>query len=239
MWQISFFPSAFFLYGFWGLILIFSSSCSFSSTKVEPELKLEEISAQVQYGTPIEDTDGQIYKTITIGAQTWMAEDLEKTEIECDSNKQAKFENGLERGPGVKLYVTDPRYAWYKNNKALGYGVIYNFGVVEHCQLCPPGFRIPSKSDWEILIEEVGGRSVAAMALIENGSSGFNAKLGGRIDSYGSVLAGNLGFWWCSDIIIHPAGGREAYIFEIGLKGSVKLVPQPIPTGNYVRCIKE
>lgn len=238
--QVSISPSTSPLSGItWLMLVLLTGSCNSNNKTDEQDSKQQETPPPIQYSKPIQDTDGQVYQTITIGSQTWMAEDLKKTEIECDSNQQAKFTNGLERGPGVKFYVTDPRYAWYKNNKELGFGVIYNFGVLQYCQLCPPGYRIPTKADWETLIEEVGGRSVAAKALSQNGNAGFKARLGGRIDSYGSVLAGRFGFWWCSDMTTPQEGGPEAYFFEIGLQGNVKLLAQPLQIGNYVRCIKE
>ena len=183
----------------------------------------------------IVDVDGQVYPTVMIGDQTWMAEDLKKTEFECENNKQAIFTNGLERGPGVKLYVNEPRYAWYKNRQDHGFGLIYNYAVIQHCKICPPEYRIPTKSDWEKLIESVGGKSQASPVLRYNGEPGFSAKLGGRIDSYGSVLAGNMGFWWSSDMVDE----FFAYSFEIVNESFVQILNQPIQTGLYVRCIKE
>ena len=209
-------------------------SCTSKGKSDGLDSTLNEVQAMYVPGDSIQDTDGIVYPTIKIGSQTWMAQDLRKTNIECDNNHQAKFINGLERGPGVKLYVNSPRYAWYKNNKELGFGVIYNFAVLQHCNLCPPGFRIPTKADWDTLIEKVGGRSVAAKELSYKGSSGFLAQLGGRIDSYGSVLAGQLGFWWCSDMIDE----HTVNTFEIGNQGFVQVVPQPVRTGLYVRCVK-
>ena len=161
-------------------------------------------------------------------------------EFECDKNHQAQFVNGHERGPGVKMCVNAPRYAWYNNNKDLGYGVLYNFSVLQHCQICPPEYRIPTNADWETLIDEVGGKSVAAKVLSQKGSPGFNARMGGRIDDYGSVMAGSFGIWWSSDMSSTTEGGNpEAYVFEIGRRKSIKLIPQNIVIGNYVRCVKE
>ncbi len=188
---------------------------------------------------PVTDIDGQVYQTVGIGKQVWMAEDLKKTKIDCDSNKHVQFTNGLERGPHVKFYDGQPRYAYYNNNRELGYGVIYNFSVLQNCKLCPPEFRIPTKTDWEELVNELGGSTYAVQELRKGGSSGFNAVLGGRIDSYGSGFAGNIGFWWSSDLVPEQYGIPSAYTFEIYYKGTLKIKGQDLRAGNYVRCIKE
>lgn len=189
-------------------------------------------------GEPIKDTDGRVYPTIRIGRQTWMAENLQKTNIPCLENKQALFADGLEQGPDVKFYDGTLRYAYYNNDPTLGWGVIYNFAVIQHCQICPPGYKIPSKADWEALVQELEGMSVAAPKLLKNGSSGFNADLYGRIDSYGSVLGGKCGFWWSSDLQIVDSDKPEAFTFEIAHPGFIKIKRQDIRSGNYVRCIK-
>ncbi len=219
------------------LLLIFLlGSCTFSDKK---DGKENDVSPTIKPGEPVLDTDGKSYPTIIIGRQTWMAEDLKKTAIVCDSNIQAQFANGLERGPGVKLYVHSPSYAFYNNKPELGFGVIYNFGAVQKCQLCPPGYRIPTKADWEELIDTLGGMSEAGKHLSIGGKTGFNAEPGGRIDAYGSGMAGGYTFLWSSDTIYTDSYDNSgAYIFEIIHGELIRLPPQDVRTGNYVRCIK-
>ena len=183
------------------------------------------------------DKAGNSYKTIKIGSQTWMAEDLRNGKIECDHDLKVIFSDGLERGPGVAFYDTLPHYAFY-NNKNLGNnGIIYNYRVIQNCTICPDGFRIPTKADWEVLIKQLGGWSVAGKRLLTGGGSGFDATLNGRIDSYGSGLQNAIGFWWSIDLATHSPK-KEAYTFEVNNLGIVKIKGQDTRVGNHVRCIK-
>ena len=189
---------------------------------------------------PVQDTDGEVYKTVRIGHQTWMAENLKKTKIECDSNWQVRFANGIERGPGVTFCDDTPRYAYYQNNQKLGWGVLYSHAVLQHCDICPPGYRVPSKEDWEILMKQLGGPSNAGKHLLTYEPGGFNALLGGRIDSYGSVLGGRMAFWWSADLdSIHPDKRQHAFLFVLSSSGVVKISNDPTYSGNSIRCVKK
>ena len=210
------------------------TSCTADSTqKAENTSKTK--ASQVDFCT---DLAGNNYKTIKIGTQTWMAEDLGNSKIECENDLKVLFSDGLERGPGVAFYDSIfPHYAFY-NNKNLGNnGIIFNYQTVQNCAICPEGFRIPTKADWEVLIQELGGRGVAGKRLLEDGDSGFAATLNGRIDSYGSGLQGAIGFWWSIDLAAHSPQ-KMAYAFEISNLGIVKIKGQDIRVGNHVRCIK-
>lgn len=211
-----------------------TSSCSTSTTQdSEDASELKE--APVGFCT---DKAGNKYKTIKIGFQTWMAEDLRNNKIECENDLKVIFSNGLERGPGVAFYDTlHPHYAFY-NNKDLGNnGIIYNYRVIQNCAICPEGFRVPTNADWEELIEQLGGSGVAGKRLLTSGDSGFNATLNGRIDSYGSGLQNAIGFWWSIDLVANTPK-KEAYTFEVNNLGIVKIKGQDTQVGNHVRCIQ-
>lgn len=184
------------------------------------------------------DAAGNTYQTFTVGNQTWMAENLRNTRIDCQEGLAMQFTNGIERGPDVTFYDGQPRYAFYNNDSILSQGVIYNYSAVQHCKLCPSGYRIPAKSDWETLIDQLGGISQAGVKMLAGGESGFNGSPVGRIDSYGSVFREEFGFWWSSDLDPDPQNQR-VYVFEVDHKGVIKLIGQDYRTGNYVRCIKE
>ncbi|MBL7931569.1 MAG: fibrobacter succinogenes major paralogous domain-containing protein [Bacteroidia bacterium] len=92
----------------------------------------------------LSDIDGNIYKTITIGTQTWMAENLKVTKY----NDGTAITNVSDGGSWSNL--TTGAYSWYNNdisNKAT-YGALYNWHAVNTQKLCPKGWHVPSDEDW-------------------------------------------------------------------------------------------
>jgi uncharacterized protein (TIGR02145 family) len=131
----------------------------------------------------VEDADGNIYKTIVIGEQTWMAENLNyQTEnSKCYSN----FESNCDI-----------------------YGRLYNWS--DALDVCPEGWHIPSQDEWNELSSYIGGSITEGKHL--KATSGWNSN-GNGLDTYGfAALPGGLGFfrggfsdarnggyWWSSD----------------------------------------
>ncbi len=150
----------------------------------------------LEYGT-VMDVDGNYYKTIQIGTQTWMAENLRVT----------RFRNG-----DVIPNITDNSQwaglktaAWCNydndshNNKI--YGKLYNaFVLTDKRSICPEGWHIPTAAEWSVLINFSGtGNSSGALKEADTkhwsepntgatNSLGFTAIPGGFRDNVGDGM---------------------------------------------------
>lgn len=157
----------------------------------------------------VKDGDGNIYTSVTIGSQSWLVENLKTTKFN-DGTDIPLVTDGTEwQG------LTTPSYCYYDNDEATykdSYGALYNWFAVNTGKLCPDGWRVPSKSDWEILIDFLGGTSAAGGKLKESGTehwknpntgatneTGFTALPGGyrnAFQTYGEIKG--YGAWWTS-----------------------------------------
>jgi uncharacterized protein (TIGR02145 family) len=116
------------------------------------------------YGS-MTDIDSNVYKTIEIGSQIWMAENL----------KTSKYNDGTSI-PLVEDYnwrnLNTPGYCWY-NNDAVKYknlcGAIYNWFTISTGKLAPAGWHVPSEEEWATLITYLGGEQVAGGKMKESG----------------------------------------------------------------------
>lgn len=109
-------------------------------------------SALAKKGKPpvdqIKDADGNIYNTVKIGTQTWMAENLKTT----------KFRNGksipLVTVDATWNTLTTSAYSWFDNHEAPFknlYGALYNWFAVNTGKLCPTKWHVPSDAEWTTL----------------------------------------------------------------------------------------
>jgi uncharacterized protein (TIGR02145 family) len=153
--------------------------------------------AEPSFGTFTDARDGQTYKTVKIGKQTWMAENIN--------------------------YKTDSSWCY---NDSLSYckkyGRLYDWRTAK--TVCPKGWKLPSREDWNILVQAAGGEKKrddegtihwygAGKRLKSN--SGWNENGNGTVDYGFSALpsghrmgkdvvnsggdfdnVGDVGFWW-------------------------------------------
>ncbi len=201
--------------------------------------------------TSMSDADGNVYKTVIIGTQTWMAENLKTTKYR-DGLTNIPLETGNANWAGL----TTPAYCWYANDETTNkpvYGAMYNWFTVNTGNLCPTGWRVPTDDDWTTLTTFLGGESVAGGKLKETGTdhwltpntgatneSGFTALPGGyryRLDGTFNDI-GKLSYWWSStEYIYDPAKAYYREMFNdqaaVYREGATKTA------GKYVRCLKE
>ena len=187
-------------------------------------------------------------KKVTIEGQTWMSENL----------NVKKFRNGdiipqAQTAEEWKLagFNKQPAWCYYEMNSKNGkkYGKLYNrYALYDHRGIAPKGWRIPDNMDWETLISNLGGVTLAgsklksATAWIEEkkiaNPSGFNALPGGWRD-VGFGGEGNSCYWWSknSDYLDEDKGTDYYHLYKDSdeiLNYSTSWI-----MGYYVRCIKE
>ena len=148
------------------------------------------------YGT-MRDIDGNVYKTITIGTQTWMAENLKTTKYR-NGDPIPNVTNGT---TWADIYSTTGAYCWYLNafsNKDI-LGGLYNFyAVFDSRNIAPAGWHVPTDAEWTTLKDYLGGGGVAGGKLKEAG-----------ISHWGSPNIGvNIGATNSSGFTALPCGGR-------------------------------
>ena len=98
----------------------------------------------IDYGEFTDARDGQRYKTVKIGDQTWMAENL---------NYSVNPDVQSWRGGGSRETVDD----------CSKYGRLYTWAAA--VDACPEGWHLPSKTEWRNLFNAVGGSSITGQKI--------------------------------------------------------------------------
>ena len=160
------------------------------------------------YGSNITDVEGNSYKTVYIGNQQWMAENL----------KVSKYSDGTDI-PNItdnSQWENNTTGAWcnYNNDAANNakYGKLYNWYVVSpttngNKNVCPTGWHVPTDSEWKVLIDYLGGDTIAGGKMKEAGTINWNSPNEGSTNlSLFSALPAGYRFggirdgsdWWSS-----------------------------------------
>ena len=199
---------------------------------------------QAQY---IKDIDGNSYETLRIGTQTWLKESLKTTKY----NDGVAIPFVIEQSLWKKL--TTPAYCNYNNtlnpDTINTYGRLYNGFTVISGKLCPIGWHVSTNAEWTILIDYLGGDSIASGKLkeagknhwispmsIDDNNSGFNALPGGkRSDDESFSKMGYNGYWWTSTEVEFIDFVWFRYLFFDNSVISYFLNKQ---NGFSVRCVK-
>ena len=213
-----------------------------------------------KYGEILDERDGQVYKTIQIGTQTWMAENLnyaytdvfyKRDNYTSDSTSWCYDNDPANCAKYGRLYTwaaaMDSLGKWSKNGKKCGY--------IASCSptypvrgICPKGWHLPSKQEFGTLITAVGDSSTNGTVLKStdgwsnhgNGTDafGFSAlPAGARSDGH-YVRRGSYAYFWSSNDtkgISHDAYRMYLYCGE-DIAG---LIYDNKNHGASVRCVKD
>ena len=203
------------------------------------------------YGT-MTDQEGNAYKTIAIGSQVWMAENL----------RTSTYRNG----DVITTNLTNTEWqntssgAWsYHSNSESNecpYGKLYNwYACVDSRQVCPVGWHLPSDAEWTTLTDYVGGISVAGGKMKTVGtydtstglwfspneggdnSSGFSGVPGGAraaIGQYNGLT--QFGSWWSSTPVSATRAWRHTLDFWTVAAGRLDADKR---VGFSVRCLRD
>ncbi len=170
------------------------------------------------------DHESNVYRTVRIGSQCWMRENL----------KSVKYNDGsaIPANPAGWPWqnLTSGALGWYNGDSATYhplYGPLYNWYAIASGNLCPTGWHVPAASEWATLVNYVGGQQVAGLKLKEKGwqhwhstntgtnDYGFTALPGGFANPYGSYveIGGNTTMWTSSEGTFNSGTNYYTYHF--------------------------
>lgn len=183
----------------------------------------------------VDSRDGSTYATVVIGQQCWMAENLNIGDMitSTSSNSNQTNNDVIEKycygNSQANCNTLGGLYQW---DEMMGYSTEEGSSGI-----CPEGWHIPTEKEWNTLVDFLGGNLYAGNFLKANGSSNFNALLGGSRILNGSFSnKDSYGYFWSSS----PKDGN--YSFQIHLVNGFDAVFYTYDNksfGKSVRCIKD
>lgn len=231
-----------FLALFAGISMVLNCGCEKDSSEDE----------ELKSGT-VTDIDGNVYKTVKIGTQIWMAENLKTTRYR-NGDAIPEVTDDDEWGD-----LTTGAYCNYDNNtdNVATYGRLYNwYAATDSRNLAPEGWHVATCYEWETLIDFLGGSDKAGGKLKEKGTTHWQSPNEGATDEFGfkaipagvrgsllgfifTGLGGGSDFWSTGDF--YQNGLQQ---WTVGLSTNSKTIKldymiNSINDGCSVRCVKD
>ena len=191
------------------------------------------------------DVDGNIYKAVKIGSQTWMMENLRTTHYRDGTaipNVTGTSDWGIQ---------SNGAYCSYNNNLDMSklYGYLYNWHAVNNAhQLAPQGWHIPTSTEWTLLYNYIGGDRYFGGKIQESGTSHWVSDTGAsNITKFTGLPGGKRNGDGTYDSIFYDANWwtatanstGTAWNYNLYVKGYLEIAESPKNLGYSVRCIKD
>ena len=182
------------------------------------------LNPNIDYGTMTDGRDGQTYKTVKIGTQIWMAENLN---YDYKINGES-YGNWCYGDTARYCAVAGHLYTWAAMmdtaSTGCGFEVECTVSAGRVRGVCPNGWHLPNTAEWNALFDAVGGKRTAGKALKatsgwgENGNGtdafGFSAFPSGYRDRDGNFShTGDYAYFWSSA----EDGTGSAYTMELAM----------------------
>ena len=212
------------------------------------------LNPEIEYDAIIDSRDGKVYRTVKIGDQVWMAENLNFDPGQGGSGEDKYDWSWCYNDEPANCDVTGRFYTWAAaidsvklandadNPLECGYDKFCNLtGTVQG--ICPSGWHLPSYNEWKTLFDAVGGESTAGKVL--KSQTGWHKNKG--TDAFGFAVLpaglwnhafnydGWLAYFWCSTENDRSRAcdvAMDYYYADVGLGNSTKYY------GFSVRCVK-
>ena len=211
------------------------------------------LNPEITYGTMTDSRDGKTYKTVKIGNQTWMAENLNYDD--SVTTESLIDESWCYNDVAANCDVAGRLYSWRAaidiEKTSCGNGSIC-LTTLPVQGICPEGWHLPDSTEWNTLFAAVGGASTAGKMLRSQG--GWNGDYDGSIvkgiDAYGfsALPAGHrysngffsdegrcARFWSASE----EDYSNAYYVSLITSNEYVALDSYVKSKGHSVRCLKD
>jgi uncharacterized protein (TIGR02145 family) len=208
--------------------------------------------SSLTYGT-MTDQDGNTYKTIQIGNQTWMAENLRTTKYNDGSAiaNVTDIESWKTLTTGAYANVNNTA----KADSILLFGRLYNWYALNTGKLAPTGWHVATYAEWNTLLTYLGGENIAGGKVKEVGTNNWKADNTGATNETGftAIPAGYCSYIDWTGRKNFESIGMGAYFWEKGnaasqTSGSLYLFYNTAKltrattyksSGLSVRCIKD
>ena len=139
-------------------VLEYADESGENTAKIVPPCKTD-TEDNCEYGSLIDERDGQVYKAVKIGSQWWMAENL------------------------AYWFGTQYKTCCVGGEDCYKPGSRYDNSAISTHTICPSGWHLPSVQEYETLFATVGGDSIAGLVLRDRKTNWYDSLVG--TDAYG------------------------------------------------------
>lgn len=214
-------------------------------------------------GNGVTDIDGNMYPSVIVGTQEWMAENL----------RSSRFNDGTQilKATDAFFWIYNdglPMFAWFDDSypNASVHGCLYNYNTVSSTHnVCPTGWHVPSDSDWKTLESTLG---MPAAELDQTGARGSAQNIAGLLKDVNPVYWGNFNSVATNQTLMNMKGGGliqpnffhhalnaqfmlwsstqigtgEVYVRLLTYDSGESAIMRELFTtdyGSYIRCVKD